>query len=155
MTHLELIWYLSAPLIAFCLHAFLNRVFYPRLSAQVIALFSIILASFFSLGFGWLETQQLSHFILGCVISFGLLHVYFHFFNMSETARRIRILHSIHKKEIYSEESGLTERISRLVQLGLVTEREEGLSLTSHPLKYLALAIIRIEYLLFPERIKS
>ncbi len=71
--------------------------------------------------------------IYGCIVYNSLGYSYFHFFNMSETARRIRILIEIKLKksvsfkditENYNCDLMISNRLKRLVELGQVKLRD-------------------------------
>lgn len=81
----------------------------------------------------------LSEKFLSClyalIVYLLLAYSYFHLFNMSETARRIRILREIYQRdrvraediaERYSASSMLTNRITRLLETGQIREVEGG-----------------------------
>ncbi len=150
----EMLFYLASPLFAFLFQMLLNRLFFPRIAAQVIALICLAFALVVSLTAGIKISQNttLTHLSFALLLTLGMLHIYFHFFNMSETARRIRILNSIRTNNPYPEEKGILTRISRLVQLKLVEENGGDLFLTKNPLRYLAVWIEKMEYCLYPER---
>lgn len=85
------------------------------------------------------ETRSAQETVLMLVFVFlvfnGFLYAYFHFFNMSETARRIRILLLIRLKgalqpeemrEDYSLVSMVKVRLNRLVETGQIIKRSNG-----------------------------
>lgn len=95
-------------------------------------------------------------FVLAC--GAFAAHVSFHVFNMSETARRIRILLSIRDGQALRSESGYSPsemvrvRLKRLVELrqvettGGIWKARTGILLAA------ALFLERMEWILFPER---
>lgn len=87
-------------------------------------------------------------------------HFSFHVFNMSETARRIRILLSLRAERKAPAESGYTPeqmvrlRLSRLEELGQASLVEGRWWAKGGPLLLAALLLGNVETLLFPERRK-
>ena len=86
-------------------------------------------------------------------------YVYFHVFNMSETARRIRILAHGHRDgkvireeltQNYTREEMVEIRIARLEALGEIRRREDRYVSGSNCLLLPALAVFGFRRLLFP-----
>lgn len=99
-----LIILLSSPLVVLAIHMILARIFHNQLP-QIVAVKSILLGylpiavllwkfSFYEIS----TVLEILSSIFYCFIVYtAFAYTYFHFFNMSETARRIRILHEIYK----------------------------------------------------------
>ena len=95
-------------------------------------------------------------------VYFLFAYVYFHFFNMSETARRIRILiesarsptvRQVEVVEVYTPRQMVRIRIARLVELGELREKE-GRYLTGRGILLVpALLVSFFHNLLFPPEI--
>lgn len=94
-----------APLINLLLHMILARSF-RNLSPQIVAIKSIFLGYILLFLLLWLFVfptviylpSHIVTILVYCFLVYTLLsYTYFHFFNMSETARRIRILNEIYK----------------------------------------------------------
>lgn len=89
------------------------------------------------------------------ITSLGFAHVYFHIFNMSETARRIRILTSAYAAQKegvprqchveYTPESMIEERIERLQAMRAVELKEGKFVSRFHPLLIATLIIDRYQ----------
>ena len=92
-----------------------------------------------------LETRGFIEFLL--MLSFGLLvynsfsYVYFHFFNMSETARRIRILIQLYEnnsisidqlKNEYNSSDMINSRLERLLKMGEIKKDASGRYYSNH-----------------------
>ncbi|OGG99666.1 MAG: hypothetical protein A2600_12455 [Candidatus Lambdaproteobacteria bacterium RIFOXYD1_FULL_56_27] len=106
---------------------------WPKVSGQKLVLLVILSGNFPSLGLGifllwplrlegWLPV--LAYLV---VVYNGLGYGYFHFFNLSETARRIRLLIEVYQgvgagTEKYQPESMVKNRIDRLVAMGQLEE---------------------------------
>lgn len=89
-------------------------------------------------------------FIYSLIVSLLLSYSYFHVFNMSETARRIRILYEIHVRgrlkaaeldRLYGAGEMLENRIERLVSMGQIRKDGDSYVLTSKILYFAALLI--------------
>ena len=90
-----------------------------------------------------------------------IAYVYFHIFNMSETARRIRILAESHragkiiKSEIvqnYTAEQMIAIRVDRLVALGEIKLRDERYSIARGWLLFPASLVFGFRRFLFPSK---
>lgn len=95
-------------------------------------------------------------YIIYCLFSY----VYFHIFNMSETARRIRILLEIYKtgtveKELltrnYSSEDMLINRLKRLTSLRQLCLRGDKYVIKNKLLLFPARVVFALRKVLFPE----
>ncbi|MCU0666190.1 MAG: hypothetical protein MUF05_03735 [Candidatus Omnitrophica bacterium] len=125
---------LSIPLLIILLHAafsrYLSKIIASAQMAAILAVFSafpivLLLGVFFAKA----ELSALYILYMGLVY-FSLGHAYFHIFNMSETARRIRILYEIKEspdaltfdqlKNIYSADLMLDIRLQRLLKIKAV-----------------------------------
>lgn len=95
---------------------------------------------------GWL------HALYVLIVSLNFAHVYFHIFNMSETARRIRILTSAYAAQKegspwqppqdYTPQAIIEERIKRLETIGAIQKTEDNKWITRfHPLLIATLLI--------------
>jgi hypothetical protein len=141
-----LVLLLAHPLLALITHAVLSRLPFTRaLPRQPVALLAGIIPA---------AANASGIFTLVC----GLLsaHVYFHLFNMSETARRIHLLTELRSRgEIdrnYQPERMLALRLNRLLELGLLERRGENLIARPSLLAWAARVLARYERILFPER---
>jgi hypothetical protein len=123
-----------SPAIMLLVHMLMVRTLHDK-SQQIIAV-KAVLAAFVPVGFilymvslrfmGSASDLIISVTYAGAV--YGLLGMtYFHFFNMSETARRIRILYEIHQAgtlsaetmtSLYKTTGIVTSRLQRLVAMG-------------------------------------
>ena len=158
----SLFFLLLLPLWAFIVNSIGIRLgVFKNVSPQIGALFSIGFACLFVLvGFFiceravFLRTPSLL-FILTALPLLG--HLYFQVFNLSETARRIRILVSI-KLGIdmptgrYSTDSLMKVRIERLLQLKQITQQENRYHALPKTLTFAAVFLKAYERVLFPRR---
>ena len=77
----------------------------------------------------------LSAFLYCMIVYFCLIYTYFHFFNMSETARRIRILIHLLRQNMSSEQlyklygpkEMIQVRLLRLCEMGWLKQTSDGL----------------------------
>lgn len=100
---------------------------------------------------GLLATRDLvAGIIYFLIIYSSLAYCYFHVFNMSETARRIRILNEIYKarglkiselKSFYNANAMLSNRLERLISLRQIRMSGEKYVIGSHLLYYTARVI--------------
>ncbi len=97
------------------------------------------------------------------VLTYGVLAFgYFHFLNLGETARRIRIIREIDaagrpltREEIlarYSAEEIVKVRINRLLSTGQITEREGRYYLANPTVLYMSRAIVLMKLLVLGKR---
>jgi len=166
-----------------CLHIFLPlislainavcQVFSFRYIIRVSLLKSIFLGfafGLFSLLFG--ELSHLSQFPLKsadvyCIISnvivyLALCNVYFHFLNMGETARRIRILRELAASkdglsldEIlrrYNAEEIVERRLVRLMKNGQIILRDNKYYISGFPMLLIARFITALKVIIFGKR---
>lgn len=112
------------------------------------------------------EVAVLSNSSVGVAVfifihSMLLAHVYFHIFNMSETARRIRLLLELReggvavKESSYSPQQLIQTRLNRLRETRAVYYTEGIYRSRPSPLLVAALIIQRTEEILFPYRQRS
>lgn len=144
-------------LLSFVSMAFIHALFARLLlnsSGQVVCLLSVAagavpmaLFTFLYIRAGSGTSVAWSYIILA-YISLG--YTYFHFFNTSETARRIRLLHEIdtagtftarNVAALYSTGDIITLRLQRLVNLGQLKCRGSSYSLHGRTLYYAALVV--------------
>lgn len=125
------------PLAIFCVHCVLSRLF-PGSSAQLMALRAALVTYFpLSLSFAWLvsgadlSTADAVWVAIFCSLVYtAIAYAYLHIFNMSETARRIRILYEIHRagaltsaeiRSIYRSADIIHVRLKRLTDMQTLT----------------------------------
>ncbi len=138
----------------------ISRLFIKRLPAQVITVICIFLgycplAAFIAgpiFAVQGLLLYRFSIFLYSTVTYLCIGYSYFHIFNMSETARRIRILYEIYKngkisrerlRSIYGPDEMLRIRLARLQETGQV-RLVNGCYLIGNPLLYNAARIIAL-----------
>jgi hypothetical protein len=139
---------LLSPVICFVLHVLVYRLIpvAHRISRQKLTVF-IVLAVTIGLGASVsLHTGFVS-------LLFG--YVYFHWFNMSETARRIRILvthvSGAADGTVYDPKVIFHQRIERLLEFGTLSRRGEMLVLHHGPLVWATRVIMLWRKLFYPE----
>jgi hypothetical protein len=90
------------------------------------------------------------------VVSGATAHVYFHIFNMSETARRIRVLVAalLGRAPLSTEPAKIGVRLERLVALGEIRREGETYRSRNGLLTHVASALVAYEKLIFPSRFK-
>jgi hypothetical protein len=147
---------LCAPLVIFLVHCAAARL--SSAPAQVTAFRAALLAALpvGSLlawtGKGAFSTGSDSLWAAGyCALVYAAFaYTYFHFFNMSESARRIRILHEIHKagsltggdiRSLYRSSDIIHVRLQRLVAMKALSCRGGRYSMNDHALYWSALVI--------------
>ncbi|MBI4406154.1 MAG: hypothetical protein HY537_18490 [Deltaproteobacteria bacterium] len=117
------------PIVAI-IQALLNRLF-TRKGPQFLAMVSVIIGYLpFLLLFHMLLSDQISalsyEYVL--LLYFFFAYTYFHFFNMSETSRRIRMLFAMEQGKnideisIYNDDEMIRARVKRLIDLGQIRE---------------------------------
>lgn len=139
ISNMLLYYVLLTPIVLFASHIFLNRYGIRRLRAQAPQILLIQLILFFNIvvlaGAGLiaqLEARDIGQIVCMLVFAFivfnGVAYAYFHFFNMSETARRIRMLLQVQQsgptglrvdelERQYSQTDMIESRLDRLVHL--------------------------------------
>jgi len=130
MSTASLIILLMTPLWNFLLHALCTRTSWGRpLPHQKLALFCCLLtAVLVTMAVGvtdfFLVQVGGDQLPFTCLVAVLFSHIYFHVFNMSETARRIRILVDLAQgkstTEVYDDTSMVRVRIERLRGLGQI-----------------------------------
>lgn len=130
---------LCTPLFALILHILVYRLFpklipYPRQKLALLVILGAVLLSVLGAITLHLGPDHIIHtFVLGLMLGYS----YFHFFNMSETARRIRILVEYvakippHQTQDYDTDTIFANRITRMHEHGLIDEAQAG-RLTAH-----------------------
>ncbi len=120
---------LATPLVCVAVHAVLARAL-RRLAPQPVAMLAAVAGALvdaaLALAPGSRDPSAAAYALL---VALGLGYTYFHFFNMSETARRIRILRTIHRagtlapadlEALYRTPDIVRIRLERLVALGQI-----------------------------------
>lgn len=167
MISLSLFWFVMlTPVWAAALHALIARTEAARPQPrQRIAFFSCVATVAFVTNsvlalefFRYVGDGTLTMF--AGVTSALLAHIYFHIFNMSETARRIRILLEIREgvtphHSIYEQDSMVSVRIGRLKELGQIAVKGENYVGKKTLLATAARIIYWHEKLLFPRRFQN
>lgn len=149
---------LISPLLIAAVHAALLRTAWgqsvprQRLTIQCAVVTSGLLSLFIC--------TNVQSFIFSLTITLGLGHVYFHVFNMSETARRIRILISLVQglptsklEGAYSSDGIIKVRLERLRSMGQISEVNGVYQTNPSLLLKIARAMKTFERLLFPNRV--
>lgn len=140
---------LLSPGIVFLIHAALCRVFRAA-SRQKVAARAAILGSVPTGMLLWSEAlnrqfgADLLWAVLYCFIVYSALaYCYFHFFNMSETARRIKLLTVVHRagrmaerdlESMYKTTDVVEARLERLVALGQLRFHDGSYSISGRTL---------------------
>ena len=146
-----------SPLLIFTVHFTLERVLRPvrpAISAQLVCMISVLAAyapMYALLRYG---ARPAVASIPGAIYAFAVYtlagYTYFHAFNMSETARRIRILHMLHDRDgipiaeldaLYNPGDILSVRVERLIALGQIREAGGRYHLKGRTLLYAAMII--------------
>ncbi len=122
-----------------------------RSVAMIGILISLICALIVMISQGWLDGLYV------LIVSLSFAHVYFHIFNMSESARRIRILTGAYEaqrenrpweiREDYTPEKMIEERIARLKAMGAIGVKGGKCVSCFHPLLVATLLIERYKKL--------
>ena len=124
----------ASPLVIFLIHAILSRMV-PIRSRQMVAALAVVCASVplavvlrataLMMGTGFRSAASLWGYVVIVYVAIG--YTYFHFFNMSETARRIRILCEIGRAgslteeklaALYKTSDIIDVRLTRLIETG-------------------------------------
>jgi hypothetical protein len=145
------------PFLIFAVQCILNRILRPLLSSQFIAVVSCLTG--FSIVTGSSIVME-TNIAFAAVNALLLAHFYFHLFNMSETARRIKIVRLFYRNEDagavlgnYSPEELVEQRIERLLILRQVRSVEGKILPHGKLLILVARVMIAYERLLFPRRL--
>lgn len=156
----SLIVLLATPLWITSLHAVTCRIGWVReLSRQAVAaavgVFTAVLTA--ALVTGW-DQGGPGEFFFALLVAGLLAHVYFHLFNMSETARRIRLLLELREGfepalvETYTPRKMISVRLARLREIGQVNWIDGRYFARDSWLLWAAILIRWHERLLFPAR---
>ncbi|MBI4680173.1 MAG: hypothetical protein HY753_02900 [Nitrospirae bacterium] len=156
--HIKMLIILAvSPCITVVVHMLLTRLLRAE-PAQKIAMQACVFGYFPVLLLLWhnvfLHFSTPNDVLMAVVYSFivyaGFAYTYFHFFNMSETARRIRILYEIYKAaalsthqilELYNTSAIITLRLKRLTETGQLSYIDGCYSIRGKTL-YCAAAIV-------------
>ncbi len=139
---------LATPLALFAAHVLLSRCQgrRQRMHAPQVLLVRLVLAFDIAVFAGTLaitriEARDAAHTMYMLVFAFvvfnGIAYAYFHFFNMSETARRIRVLLQIRRagpsglrvqelERQYSQKDMIEARLDRLVRMNQLSLAPDG-----------------------------
>ena len=139
---------LATPVALFAAHVLLSR-YGGRLlrlfSPQVLLLRLVLAFNLVVLAGTWLiarheardAAQTMYMLAFACLVFNGIAYAYFHFFNMSETARRIRMLLQIGQagpaglsvqelEHLYSQNDMIEARLDRLVRMNQLSLTPDG-----------------------------
>jgi hypothetical protein len=146
----------------FIFHVFACRLLplTKRISGQKLVILVVALTTILAFTFTWLRTGSIIDMAHSFVLCGFYGMIYFHWFNMSETARRIRILtRYVALGESPPPAGGPEEqrrifanRIVRMKELGTITENAGVLTLNRGPLLYATRIIVFWRSLFFPEK---
>ncbi len=139
---------LAIPVAFFAAHVLLSRYVgrHPRLHAPQVLLVQLALAFNLAVLAGtWLiarleardAAQTMYMLVFAFLVFNGIAYAYFHFFNMSETARRIRMLLQIRRagpaglrvqelERQYSQKDMIETRLDRLVRMNQLSLAPDG-----------------------------
>ena len=130
---------LSAPVVIFSVHLFLARLrrsaSRPLVAVEAIAASAVPMAiASWHLALRFFPPGEGVQAVIYTIVVYGCLaNAYFHFFNMSESARRIRILYEVYKagslspaafESLYKTTGIISIRLRRLLELKQL--RQEG-----------------------------
>ena len=161
---LSLLFTLSAPVWFAGIHIVASRCLCRSgIARQKLTTLCLILGIPLITFFVLLFERRLSAPLLGYTFVMGaaLAHIYFHIFNMSETARRIKVLIMARHESLpldngcarnYSPQNRIEIRIQRLLDLRQIAEHDERLFFRPTLLSLVAKVMVGYEYLLFPGR---
>ena len=119
----------------------------------------VLFVPFVLVGLVWILHKSWEECVYLGTVSLGFCYSFFHLFNMSETARRIRMLRRIYLsggsvaikslEQEYSVEHIVKIRIQRLMDTGILTKSSDGSIQVSKGALYYATQIIRFWRWLF------
>jgi len=159
--------------LTFLMHVFLVRIcgFFKQASFRQGGVITGLLIGFIPLGllfYFWIINLKIKPYsaILWSGLYLFLIYslfsyVYFHFFNMSETARRVRILVEIRKKGTFKKDEILqnypccdivSNRLNRLVALGELRLSEDRYLIGRGMFIFPAKALFYFRKVLYPQR---
>ena len=166
MTLEAMLTLILSPAITFVIHALICRLPLSRgisrisIAAMCSVVTAIVVASVVT--FAGLDdsVSTLEGFCFSLLVTLALAHVYFHFFNMSETARRIKILLQIRSgqdplaqnEQSYTAKDLVSVRLERLRELGQVTITDGRYQPKKTILYAVAVMMKGYEKLIFPLR---
>lgn len=150
-----------SPLVMYVVHAIVCRLPFTAKQSRIKVAALSSLGTALAISFG--VASSLQSLLFSLVVTLALAQVYFHVFNMSESARRIQILLQIRagkdplqeKKQNYSPEDLVRIRLDRMFQMGTIEEKNGNLFPRRGLLFYAALFIKQYERLLFPQRFRA
>ena len=146
-----------SPVLLFLFHALLISISsraHIKISRQKLVFYCVLLMNIpmlFLTGLAMKFITDISVYIYVAIVFNCIGYCYFHFFNMSETARRINILIGIQTGRItreddimsyYSYDVSIRNRLDRLVDLGEVAEMEESVYILHRQTLYLVSMLI-------------
>ena len=154
---------LFSPVLVLMIHAFLSRAFILtkiKLSPQIVALGSVFIGYVAMILCTWgiylkylTGNTQITAVFYAFLVYSGFAYSYFHFFNMSETARRIRILRDLFLKDIldfeaakskYTLETQVRNRLDRLLALGQIKTAGDRYFIRNRFFMYVAIILMRL-----------
>lgn len=159
--------------IPFLLHIFLLRIFglfktpFSRQKGVIISCLSgfILLGFLFAIWINYISIGTWPSIFLSGFYLFSVYilsaYVYFHIFNMSETARRIRILEEIRKigfvknddiARKYSCQDMVSVRLNRLLALGCLRKVNDKYIAGNKTFPFVAKVVFTLRNFLFPSR---
>ena len=148
---------LGAPFIALMIHALAYRLIPPlkNFPRQRLALLVILAATLLTATEAYYLQVKRKEMVHACVLSLMLGYSYFHFFNMSETARRIRILVEYVAKvsgrgAAYDGGQIYRNRLIRLGETNLIFEQGGKLHTKNSPLLWASYVIVYWRRLFYP-----
>jgi hypothetical protein len=125
-----------SPLICFLIHVFIYRLIpgCAKFQRQKLTVIVILLAATSLTFTTWLITNSASESLHSGIVSLLFGYSYFHWFNMSETARRIRILVQYvalgltpeNHQQGYAAHTIVENRIQRLLETNTIQKNPEG-----------------------------
>jgi hypothetical protein len=158
---------LSTPLVTLLLHCLACRLPFTRsapiqvVAARCCAITAIAISTGVIIWSWPVAPHPTSLVLFTFLVSAGSSHVYFHIFNMSETARRIRILVLASTKRDVDVKLGqdrftqlqmIRRRITRLVSAGIIFQVDGKYHARRTLLMTIAVMMSRYERFLFPQR---
>lgn len=166
MSNFSLVFLLLTPLWTFLIHAASNRTSWGAPLARqkltlLCCLLTVVLVTMIAGMVDFVSVQaggqQLSFVAMVALL---LSHVYFHLFNMSETARRIRIVLEVAegrgvREAGYDNLSMVRVRLERLKELGQIEARGAKLRVRKTWFTYVCRIIRWHEKVLFPQRFRD
>jgi hypothetical protein len=152
----------ASPLVIVSFHAAMQRAA-PGAPPQKVAAAACALCVVPVVGACWLGLgrRDAPALVYAAVTYFAIAYSYFHLFNMSETARRIRILQELRRtggmreeelRELYTEGDVVGVRLERMVAMGQLVRRGERFVLGGRALYFAARVVLFWRVLLGFER---